>query len=153
MNRPSALRLAVCGTLALAVAIGVGRFAFTPILPMMQKDHGLTLRMAGLLATANYVGYFAGALSAIWIRVATVTVVRLSLLATAVLTAAMGIIHEPAAWLVLRALAGVVSAWILIFSSAYVLEQLAALGENGSKRPKTPWKTQGGHLAALGRLG
>src|SRR5882724_2511620 len=118
------------GMLALAVAIGVGRFAFTPILPMMQKDHGLTLRMAGLLATANYVGYFAGALSAIWIRVATVTVVRLSLLATAVLTAAMGIIHEPAAWLVLRALAGVVSAWILIFSSAYVLDQLAALGKS-----------------------
>jgi MFS family permease len=114
--------------LALAIGIGIGRFAFTPILPMMQKDHGLTLRMAGLLATANYVGYFIGALSAIWVRVATVKVVRFSLVATVLLTGAMGLIHHPAAWLALRALAGVISAWILIFSSAYVLEQLAALG-------------------------
>ena len=121
------MRLALSGTLALAVAIGIGRFAFTPILPMMQKDHGMTLRMAGLLASANYVGYFAGALSAIWIRLATVKVVRFSLLATVMLTAAMGLIHDAAAWLVLRALAGVISAWILIFASAYVLEQLAEL--------------------------
>jgi predicted MFS family arabinose efflux permease len=86
VNKPSALRLAISGLLALAIAIGVGRFAFTPILPMMQKDYGVTLRMAGLLASVNYVGYFIGALSAIWIRAATVTVVRFSLLAVVVLT-------------------------------------------------------------------
>ena len=40
------MQFALTGMLALAIAIGVGRFAFTPILPMMQKDHGLTLRMA-----------------------------------------------------------------------------------------------------------
>jgi MFS family permease len=129
MNKPSALRLAISGLLALAIAIGVGRFAFTPILPMMQKDYGLTLRMAGLLASANYVGYFIGALSAIWIRVATVTVVRASLLTVALLTGAMGLIHHPAAWLLLRGLAGLVSAWVLIFASAYILEQLAVLGK------------------------
>ena len=129
MNRPSALRLAVSGMLALAIAIGVGRFAFTPILPMMQKDYGLTLRMAGLLASVNYVGYFIGALSAIWIRAATVTVVRFSLLAVVVLTGAMGLIHHPAAWLLLRGLAGIVSAWVLIFASAYVLAELAVLGK------------------------
>ncbi len=130
VNRPSALRLAISGLLALAIGIGVGRFAFTPILPMMQKDYALTLRMAGLLASVNYVGYFIGALSAIWIRAATATVVRFSLLAVIVLTGAMGLVHHPAAWLLLRGLAGVVSAWALIFSSAYVLEQLAALGKS-----------------------
>ena len=129
MNKPSALRLAISGLLALAIGVGIGRFAFTPILPMMQKDYGLTLRMAGLLASVNYVGYFIGALSAIWIRVATAKVVRFSLLAVVVLTSAMGLVQHPAAWLLLRGLAGVVSAWILIFSSAYVLEQLAALGK------------------------
>ena len=122
----SALRLAISGMLALAIAIGVGRFAFTPILPMMQQDYGLTLRMAGFLASINYVGYFIGALSAIWIRVATVTVVRLSLVAVILLTGAMGMTHHPLAWLLLRGLAGVVSAWILIFASAYILGQLAA---------------------------
>ena len=130
MNRPSALRLAISGALALAVGIGIGRFAFTPILPMMQKDNGLTLRMAGLLASANYVGYFLGALSAIWIQAATVKVVRFSLLSVVVLTGAMGLIHDPAAWLLLRGLAGVVSAWVLIFASAYVLAELAVLGKS-----------------------
>lgn len=128
VNRLSALRLAISGMLALAIAIGVGRFAFTPILPMMQKDYGLTLRMAGLLASANYVGYFVGALSAIWIRVATVTVVRVSMVTVVLLTVAMGLTHDPVAWLLLRGLAGLVSAWILVFASAYILEQLATLG-------------------------
>src|SRR5882724_10704726 len=115
------------GMLALAIAIGVGRFAFTPILPMMQKDYGLTLRMAGLLASANYVGYFVGALSAIWIRIRIATVVRVSVVTIALLTGAMGVIHDPVAWLLLRGLAGIVSAWIFVFASAYVLQQLALL--------------------------
>lgn len=119
------MRLAIFGMLTLAIAIGVGRFAFTPILPMMQKDYGLTLRMAGLLASANYVGYFIGALSAIWIRVTIATVVRLSMLTVALLTGAMGVTHDPIAWLLLRGFAGMVSAWILVFASAYVLQQLA----------------------------
>lgn len=65
MRQPSALQLAIVGMLTLAVAIGIGRFAFTPILPMMQKDAGLSLAAAGWLASANYVGYFIGALSAV----------------------------------------------------------------------------------------
>jgi MFS family permease len=129
MNRPSAIHLAISGMLALAVAIGVGRFAFTPILPMMQKDLGLTLRLAGLLASANYVGYFIGALSAIWIRASTVSVVRVSMVTVALLTVAMGLTHHPVAWLLLRAIAGLVSAWTLIFASAHILEQLAILGK------------------------
>ncbi len=125
VDRTSAPHLALSGMLALAIAIGVGRFAFTPILPMMQKDHGLTLRMAGLLASANYVGYFVGALSAIWIRMRIVTIVRVSVVAIALLTGAMGVFHDPVAWLLLRGLAGIVSAWIFVFASAYVLQQLA----------------------------
>ena len=130
MNKPSSMGFAIAGALALAVGIGIGRFAFTPILPMMQKDHGLTLRLAGLLASVNYVGYFIGAFSAIWIRLTTVTVLRISLVAVVVLTSAMGLTHYPAAWLLLRGFAGIASAWILIFSSAYILEQLASLGES-----------------------
>ena len=129
MNRPSAINLAISGMLALAVAMGVGRFAFTPILPMMQKDFGLTLRLAGLLASANYVGYFIGALSAVWIRAPTASVVRVSMVTVALLTVAMGLTHHPVAWLLLRGIAGLVSAWTLIFVSAHVLEQLAILGK------------------------
>jgi len=43
--------------------MGIGRFAFTPILPMMQLDAGLDIDRGGWLASANYAGYLAGGLS------------------------------------------------------------------------------------------
>jgi MFS family permease len=129
VREPSGMRLALTGMLTLAVAIGIGRFAFTPILPVMQKDLGLSLRAAGLLASANYIGYFLGALSAIWLRLSPRIVVRGSVLAIVILTVAMGITEAPAAWLVLRALAGIASAWALIFASAWILQVLAERNE------------------------
>ena len=60
LQKPEAIALA--GLAALAVAMGIGRFAFTPLLPMMQADAGLTLAQGGWLASANYAGYLAGAL-------------------------------------------------------------------------------------------
>src|SRR5207249_4135037 len=56
------MRVALAGLAALAVAMGIGRFAFTPLLPMMQADSGLSLIAGGWLASANYRGYFFGAL-------------------------------------------------------------------------------------------
>ena len=49
-SRPGPVGIAVAGLVALAVAMGIGRFAFTPIMPMMEADAGLTLRGAGWLA-------------------------------------------------------------------------------------------------------
>jgi len=126
----SPLQLAFAGTLTLAAAIGIGRFAFTPVLPMMQKDLGLSLRAAGWLASANYAGYFVGALSAVWLRAAPRVIVRASLVMTVVLTAGMGLTTNMYAWVCLRAVAGVVSAWALVFSSAWVLRALAANGNS-----------------------
>jgi MFS family permease len=54
-------RLAV-GLGSLAAAMGIGRFAFTPILPLMQQANGVTLSEGGWLASANYLGYLVGAL-------------------------------------------------------------------------------------------
>lgn len=116
--------------LTLAVAIGIGRFAFTPILPMMQKDVGLSLAAGGWLASANYVGYLIGAVSAIWLRVAGATMVRVALAAIVLLTALMGVSNDLGAWLLLRGLAGIASAWALIFGSAWVLQALAASGSS-----------------------
>jgi len=116
--------------LTLAAGIGIGRFAFTPILPMMQKDAGLSLAAAGWLASANYVGYFIGALSAIWIRARSAAIVRGSLVAIALLTAGMGVTDYPLVWLALRALAGIASAWALVFGSAWVLQRLATMGSH-----------------------
>lgn len=128
MNK-SPLSLAIGGLLAMAAAIGIGRFVYTPILPPMVEALGLTKSQAGLIAAANFMGYFAGALLA---------AVRLpgsrrawligALAVNAAALAAMGLASSMAALSVLRFIAGLVSALGLIFASALVLDRLAATG-------------------------
>ena len=122
------MRFALAGLAALAVAMGIGRFAFTPILPMMQQDAGLSVAGGGWLASANYLGYLAGALWAGATRANAATVIRAGLAAIGVATLAMALDAGFAAWAVLRAIAGVASAWVMIHTSAWCLERLAPLG-------------------------
>jgi MFS family permease len=116
------LRTALAGLAALAAAMGIGRFAFTPLLPLMQETDGLSLAQGGYLASANYIGYFVGALLATRMRPG----LRLSLAAIALATLAMGLVHGMAAWFVLRFAAGVASAWALVQVSAWALPRLNA---------------------------
>src|SRR5258707_14582632 len=60
-----ATAIALAGFAALAVAMGIGRFAFTPILPMMQAEGAIDVAQGGWLASANYVGYLIGGLTAV----------------------------------------------------------------------------------------
>src|SRR3954465_14794350 len=100
------MNIAFAGLAALAVAMGVGRFAFTPLLPLMQDDAGVSLAQGGYLASANYVGYLAGALWASRPARAAVAIPA-ALIAIAFTTFAMGMTHGMAAWVPLRFLAGV----------------------------------------------
>ncbi|MDF3092039.1 YbfB/YjiJ family MFS transporter [Burkholderia semiarida] len=111
----------------LAVVLGVGRFAFTPLLPLMLADGSIGLKAGSWLASANYAGYFAGAVSCAALRVAPARMVRFGLAATVLLTAAMGVGHGLPAWLVVRFVAGVVSAWTFVFMSQWGLRRLAEL--------------------------
>ncbi len=120
--------VAASGLIALAVALGIGRFAFTPILPMMQADAGLSIAPGGWLAAANYGGYLVGALIAVRIRVPSSRAIRGSLVVIALATLGMGLEHRFAAWVLLRTVAGIASAWVLIFVSAWSLGTLAPLG-------------------------
>src|SRR6267143_373773 len=126
----SAWASALAGGAALAVAIGIGRFAFTPILPMMQEDFGLSVSEAGWLASANYTGYLVGALSAIGLRLPSTFAIRAGLLVIGLSTLAMGLEHSFALWVVLLAVAGIASAWVLVFVSTWALERLALLGRS-----------------------
>ena len=109
---------------ALAVAMGIGRFAFTPILPMMLADAAIDVAQGGVLASANYVGYLAGALTATRVAWPPRTGIRLGLALIALATAGMALTDHMIAWAVLRAVAGVASAWVLVYVSAWALEQL-----------------------------
>jgi predicted MFS family arabinose efflux permease len=112
---------------ALAVPMGIGRFAFTPLFPMMQADAGLSLAEGGWLASANYAGTLLGALAAMRARVPAPAAIRGGLVTIALATLAMGVERRFAGWLVLRALAGAAMVWVIVFASAWALERLAPL--------------------------
>lgn len=107
----SAASLAWPAALALAAAMGIGRFAFTPVWPLMAQEGGLSLAQGSWIASANYAGYLLGALAAVaWPVRRPRGQLALSLLAVALLTLAMPLIHEVAFWCALRLAAGYASA-------------------------------------------
>lgn len=125
-----ALSLAAGGFIALAVAQGIGRFVYTPILPFMVAGIGLTKPEAGLIASANFLGYLLGALAAASPRLPGGKRAGFisGLIGSALTTAAMGLVSSVPAFLALRFLGGIASAFVLVFASALVLERLAAMG-------------------------
>lgn len=131
--------IAVAGLLSLAVAMGIGRFAFTPLLPMMLHDGVIDLPGASWLATANYLGYWLGAIACalqpwVWSRwrfrlpIVHTAAIRVGLVATVVLTVGMAL-PWPAAWPLWRFLAGAASALVFVYTSGWCLARLAAVGE------------------------
>lgn len=111
---------------ALASAMGIGRFVYTPILPLMSAQAGLTAHDAAVLATANYVGYLAGALAgSIWPRLArSITVCRVCLPVMAASLAAMPLSTNTFEWAVLRGVAGFTSALVFVIAVNTMLEHL-----------------------------
>jgi len=125
--------VALGGCIALAAAMGIGRFVYTPILPFMVESLGLSQAEAGIIASANFLGYLLGALAAAkaslpggrrrWFLA--------SLGVSAFTTAAMAVEASVPLFLVLRFASGVASAFVLVFASALVLDRLAAAGRPG----------------------
>lgn len=111
--------------------MGIGRFVYTPVLPFMVDALGLTKSQAGLIASANFCGYFAGALLAAvpWIGGSRRAWLLAALALSAVTTVAMSWFTSTFAFVLLRAAGGVASAFVLVFSSALVLDRLAAAGQ------------------------
>jgi len=129
-TEPAPAVVALVGFTALGIAMGIGRFAFTPILPMMQEEAAVSVREGGWLASANYLGYLLGALSAVTLPFRAPTVIRAGLVVIGMATLCMGSVHGLGPWLILRGLAGLGSAWVLVFASAWALGKLTATGRS-----------------------
>jgi len=125
-NNQISLRVLIGGMLGMVVAMGIGRFAYTPILPLMQRDLGISNSLAGSLAALNYAGYLAGALLCMLAphllrnRVISAT----SLLISIASTLAMGLTYSEFAWGTMRFFSGLASAILFIVITAEVAETL-----------------------------
>ena len=130
MSRNYPLTLALAGLLALAAAMGLGRFLYTPLLPMMVGGTALDPGGAGLLASANFAGYLAGALAASLPGIGgrARMVLLLALAASALTTGAMGLTESFTIWATLRFLGGMASAFVLVLASSLIVARLRAAG-------------------------
>ena len=137
LSATQALHIAWAGMAALAVAMGIGRFAFTPLLPMMLHDGVVDIAAGSWLATANYFGYLVGALlfmSLPWLgrRLGPMPghalLVRGGLVATVVLTAGL-VLPWPLLWPTLRFGAGVASALVFLGTTNWCMGRLMELGQ------------------------
>jgi MFS family permease len=106
--------------------MGVGRFVYTPILPLMHAQAGLSAGAGANLATANYVGYLGGALAGILAPalVRSPALLRTSLIVLTGSLAAMPATHITGVWIALRLLAGVTSALIFVIAVNSLLSHL-----------------------------
>ena len=125
-------RVVAQGAAALAVSMGIGRFAYTPILPLMHAEAGLSAPAGSALATANYLGYLAGALLAIFVPalVRSALVYRAGLATVIATVALMAVTQSHAAWFALRLVAGAASALVFVIAASAMLTRLRGHGEH-----------------------
>ncbi len=129
-TRDRSMLLATAGMLTMATALGIDRFVYTPILPVMVEGMNLSTAEAGLIASANFLGYLVGALAAArselpgsrrgWL-IGTLAVSALS-------TGAMALASSLPEFLVVRFAGGAAGAFAIVIAIALVVERLAAVG-------------------------
>jgi predicted MFS family arabinose efflux permease len=130
MHQRLSIRLASGGFFAMAAAIGIGRFVYTPILPAMIDSLGWSKSDAGLVGSANFLGYLIGAIAAskpiapgrqrVWL----LTALAVSALTTAGMAAPLNF----AGFIDLRLAGGVASAFVIVLASTLVLSRLSQAG-------------------------
>lgn len=124
------LRPLIGGVLAFGTAIGIGRFAYTPILLAMERGAHLTIDLAGVLASVNYAGYLIGALLAAAIPVGPLhrRLVLGSLVAVILTTVLMAETTHVVVWAGIRLFSGIASAGVFVLAGGMVLDILRREG-------------------------
>ncbi|MNE15947.1 Major Facilitator Superfamily protein [compost metagenome] len=125
---PQGQRMKVLGAgiFSLLLALGVARFAYTPLLPVMQAQAGLGLAEGGWLAALNYAGYLSGALIASLISdlVLKDRLYRIGMVLAVLSTLLMGLTSDFTLWAVSRFVAGLSSAASMLLGTGLILNWL-----------------------------
>jgi MFS family permease len=162
---------ALSGAAMMIACMGIGRFAYTPLLPQMQAELGWKISQAGDVASANYLGYLVGALLAaplsqtrfrsytlmvgllgsafttLWgALLSGASFPAISLLASSAfnLRANLSVDQLLWAWMALRFFSGLFSAICVVVGTPIIMDRLAQLG-----LPKTRL-LHTSHFAAVG---
>lgn len=125
-SRTERYRVLGAGVFNLVLTMGVARFAYTPLLPIMQQQAGLGVAEGGWLAAFNYLGYLCGALIVAFISDLQVKdrLYRMGLVIAVVTTAGMGLTDNVWLWSLLRFLAGVSCASGMLLGTGLILNWL-----------------------------
>lgn len=129
-NHPlQAICMVLASGLALAIAMGVGRFALTPLLPFMLSEQLIRPDSSNLFAIANYLGYLLGAVSVTRLAIKNQQQILLGLAGVSLSTLAMALVDHDliAAGTLLRGLAGIFSAWTLVSTSSWAMQALSSI--------------------------
>jgi predicted MFS family arabinose efflux permease len=120
------IKVLSAGIFSLILVLGIARFAYTPLLPLMQHQAGLGVAAAGWLAAINYAGYLSGAIIATLISdmVLKDRLYRIGMIVAIVSTAMMGMTTDFTLWAVSRFVAGLSSAAGLLLGSGLILNWL-----------------------------
>ena len=124
------LKVLSAGIMSLVLMLGIARFAYTPLLPLMREQAGLGLAEGGWLAAINYMGYLSGALIAASISDLLLKdrLYRIGLVVALLTTIGMGVTENLWLWALFRYFAGLSSAAGLLLGSGLILHWLIRHG-------------------------
>lgn len=125
-NQIERMKVLSAGILSLILMLGIARFAYTPLLPLMQQQAGLGVSEGGWLAAFNYLGYLCGALIASLVSNLIIKdrLYRIGLIVAVITTAGMGLTDNLWLWSALRFFAGLSSAAGMLLGSGLILNWL-----------------------------
>jgi len=120
------IKVLTAGILSLILMLGIARFAYTPLLPVMQQQAGLGVTEGGWLASINYIGYLCGAIIASLISDLQFKdrLYRIGLIVAVATTVIMGLTDNLWLWSLSRFFAGLSSAAGLLIGSGLIMHWL-----------------------------
>ncbi len=125
INKNSNILIILAGISSLIIGMGVARFAFTSLLPLMLEEQ-LSVKLAGFLASINYIGYFLGCAFAIFIKdiYKKVYFLRIGWIISIVSTLVLSLSTNETLWIISRFIAGLGTAMCVVVGSSLVMLKL-----------------------------